>query len=77
MSETTTAAQPLPTPPPSDCPFCEIIAGRAPAEIFHEWDAEPRHRGAPPSDPEGARGRCWARPAHQRDHNEACGAVGG
>lgn len=20
------------------CPFCEIVAGRAPAEIFHEWD---------------------------------------
>jgi histidine triad (HIT) family protein len=21
-----------------ECPFCEIVAGRAPAEIFHEWD---------------------------------------
>lgn len=24
------------TQPP--CPFCEIVKGRAPAEIFHEWD---------------------------------------
>ena len=21
-----------------DCPFCEILAGRAPANIAHEWD---------------------------------------
>jgi histidine triad (HIT) family protein len=21
-----------------DCPFCAIVAGRAPAEIVHEWD---------------------------------------
>ena len=21
-----------------ECPFCEIVAGRAPAEIFHQWD---------------------------------------
>ena len=21
-----------------ECPFCEIVAGRAPADIFHEWD---------------------------------------
>lgn len=20
------------------CPFCEIVAGRAPAQVFHEWD---------------------------------------
>jgi histidine triad (HIT) family protein len=30
--------QPLPTPSPEPCVFCDIIAGRAPAEIFHEWD---------------------------------------
>lgn len=37
MSETVTT-DPMPTPPLYDCPFCEIVAGRAPAEIFHEWD---------------------------------------
>lgn len=38
MSEFTTASEPLPTPPLYDCPFCEIVAGRAPAQVFHEWD---------------------------------------
>lgn len=38
MSETSTTPRPLPTPPLYDCPFCAIVAGRAPAEIFHEWD---------------------------------------
>ncbi|MGV9352267.1 HIT family protein [Streptomyces misionensis] len=30
--------EPLPMPETYDCPFCAIVAGRAPAEIFHEWD---------------------------------------
>jgi histidine triad (HIT) family protein len=30
--------QPLPTPALKPCVFCDIIAGRSPAEIFHEWD---------------------------------------
>lgn len=38
MSETTTAPEPLPTPPLYDCPFCDIVAGRAPAQVVHEWD---------------------------------------
>lgn len=38
MSQTSTAPEPLSTPPLYACPFCEIVAGRAPAEIFHEWD---------------------------------------
>jgi histidine triad (HIT) family protein len=38
MSETSTTPRPLPTPPLYDCPFCAIVAGRAPAQIFHEWD---------------------------------------
>jgi histidine triad (HIT) family protein len=38
MSETTTTPEPLLTPPLYDCPFCEIVAGRAPAQVFHEWD---------------------------------------
>lgn len=25
-------------PTVGDCPFCEILAGRAPANIAHEWD---------------------------------------
>jgi histidine triad (HIT) family protein len=29
------AVEPIEIP---KCPFCEIVAGRAPAEIFHEWD---------------------------------------
>lgn len=38
MSQTSVAPEPLPTPPLYDCPFCEIVAGRAPAQVFHEWD---------------------------------------
>lgn len=30
--------QPLPTFTRQPCTFCDIAAGRAPAEIFHEWD---------------------------------------
>lgn len=30
--------EPLPMPETYDCPFCAIVAGRAPAEIVHEWD---------------------------------------
>jgi histidine triad (HIT) family protein len=37
MSKPTTP-RPLPTPPLYGCPFCAIVAGRAPAQIFHEWD---------------------------------------
>ncbi|MEU3792212.1 HIT domain-containing protein [Streptomyces fructofermentans] len=29
---------PLPVPAPAPCVFCDIIAGRAPAEVVHEWD---------------------------------------
>lgn len=28
----------LPQMPKSECVFCDIVAGRAPAEIFHEWE---------------------------------------
>lgn len=31
----TSPVEPIDLP---ECPFCEIIAGRAPAKIFHEWD---------------------------------------
>jgi len=29
------AVEPIAVP---ECPFCEIVAGRAPAEIVHEWE---------------------------------------
>ncbi|MEV7089107.1 HIT domain-containing protein [Streptomyces sp. NPDC093085] len=34
----TTSVRPPPLPEPEPCVFCEIVGGRAPADILHSWD---------------------------------------